>query len=64
MLSINIHLYIVTYYEEHQGMTKDEEFPQAKMSPLCSLSPYQRFSIPGILIQFRLKSDIPLSEKI
>ena len=46
-------------------MTNDEKFLQAQTceSPLCSLSPYQRFSIPGILIQFRLKSDIPLSEK-
>lgn len=46
-------------------MTNDEKFPQAQTceSPLRSVSPYQRFSIPGILIRFRLKSDIPLSEK-
>lgn len=45
-------------------MTSYEKFPKAQTSesPLCSLSPYQRFSIPGILIRFRLKSDILLSE--
>ena len=41
-----------------------EKFLQAQTSesPLCSMSPYQRFSIRGILIRFGLKSDIFLSE--